>query len=312
MKSLDEVEPRIPIKASDLPLTITQRGSYYLTQDINFTDTTHNVITVGCNDVTIDLMGYTLKGPVSGTYSGIYINGRTNVEVRNGTVRDFSNGIIETGQSKGHQVVNVRAISNTVYGICLGGLGHLVKDCTAVENVLGIAVGTGSTVTGNTASYNSGSGISASWSTVTGNTASYNSGGISATWSTVAGNTASYNSEYGIDVGNASTVTGNTANYNTQDGIRFYANNLVTDNTCCYNGNGGDGAGIHAIGYRNRIEGNNVSSNDRGIDVDDANNLIVKNSATGNTTEYDIVGGNKVGTISTDPTTATAWANFDL
>ncbi|MHC4666289.1 MAG: hypothetical protein ACYS9T_10095 [Planctomycetota bacterium] len=30
MKTLDEVEPRIPIHASDLPLTITEPSSYYL------------------------------------------------------------------------------------------------------------------------------------------------------------------------------------------------------------------------------------------------------------------------------------------
>ena len=100
MKSLDEVEPRIPIKASDLPLTITQRGSYYLTQDVNFTDTAHHAITVECNDVTIDLKGYTITGPNSTSYHGIYMNGRTNVEVRNGTVRDFYNGIYETPQQR--------------------------------------------------------------------------------------------------------------------------------------------------------------------------------------------------------------------
>ena len=62
----------------------------------------------------------------------------------------------------------------------------------------------------------------------------------------------------------------------------------------------------------NRIEGNHVTANDRGIDVDSSSNLIVKNSSKGNTTEYDIGGGNKVGTTSTDPTTAGPWDNFDF
>ena len=34
MKTLDEVEPRIPISQADIPLTISSSGSYYLTEDI--------------------------------------------------------------------------------------------------------------------------------------------------------------------------------------------------------------------------------------------------------------------------------------
>jgi len=273
MKSLDEVEPRIPIKASNLPLTITQRGSYYLTQDVNFTDTAHNAITVECNDVTIDLMGYAITGPNSTSYHGIYMNGRTNVEIRNGTVRDFMNGVKENLSSKGHRVINIRAVSNSDTGIYLNGMSHLIKDCTAVENGSGIYANAGSTVTGNTASYNGG---------------------------------------YGIFAWGGCMVTGNTAAYNTGDGIYVATGNSVTDNVCCVNGANGDGAGIHvALASGNRVEGNCVMGNDRGIDVDGPNNLIVKNSAVSNTVEYDIVGGNKVGTISTDPTTANAWANFD-
>ncbi len=37
MKTLNEVEPRIPISQADIPLTISTRGSYYLTED----DTIH-------------------------------------------------------------------------------------------------------------------------------------------------------------------------------------------------------------------------------------------------------------------------------
>jgi parallel beta-helix repeat protein len=340
MKSLDEVEPRIPIKASSLPLHITQPGSYYLTQDINFTQA-HDAISVECNDVTIDLMGYTLKGPHA-NYTGIYITGRKNVEIRNGTVRDFIVGIAEGSTAgRGHRVINIRAISNTYEGIYLSSSGNLVNDCAATENGgNGIyALGSDSTITGNTVSYNSGSGIYATnGSTITGNTASYNgirgihAGGNGSivtgntvsnnsadgiyvdNGSTIAGNTASYNSGSGICVpgGGGSRITGNMAAHNTQDGIKVYAHNTVADNTFNYNGESGDGAGIHATGTGNRIEGNHVSCNDRGIDVDSTTNLIVKNSAKDNTVGYDIVVGNKVGTITNDPTIATAWANFDF
>ena len=95
MKTLDEVEPRVAIHASDLPLTITEPNSYYLAENINFTDDVNNAITIEADNVTIDLMGYSLIGPGSGTNYGIYMDERSNVEIRNGTVRDFYYGIRE-------------------------------------------------------------------------------------------------------------------------------------------------------------------------------------------------------------------------
>ena len=161
MKTLDEVEPRIPISQSDIPLTINESGSYYFTEDINSADT---AITVAADDVTIDLAGFTLAGPDSGTNYGIYMSGRSNVEIRNGTVRDFYYGIYENSSSglAGHRVIDVRALSNGPIGIYLGSKNNLVKDCTASDNgtsaagyVYGIYANAGSTVTGNTA-YNNG------------------------------------------------------------------------------------------------------------------------------------------------------------
>jgi parallel beta-helix repeat protein len=360
MKTLDEVEPRVPIHASDLPLTITEPNSYYLVEDVNFTDDANHAITIESNDVTIDLMGYTLKGPDSGNKSGIYMDVRTNVEVRNGTVRDFGSGAIFAlgSSSNSHRVINIRALSNR-YGFVLYGWGHLVKDCTAAENGdkgimsdvgstvtgnisynnngLGIYAGTNSTVSGNTCNgngnhgiqtgsactvsdnscyYNDQDGLSTNLGcTVTGNTCLGNlDDGIDTRYGcTVTGNTCYDNDNDGINVGRGSTVIGNTVCSNTGDGISVSLKCKVIDNTCYNNGYaGGSGAGIHAVSLQNRIEGNHVTDNDRGIDVDDVNNLIVKNSATGNTTEYDIVAGNKVGTISADPTIAGPWDNFDF
>jgi hypothetical protein len=42
---------------------------------------------------------------------------------------------------------------------------------------------------------------------------------------------------------------------------------------------------------------NNVTSNDRGIDVDGTGNVIIKNTASGNTTNYDIVADNRYGQV---------------
>ncbi len=159
MKTLDEVEPRIPISQSDIPLTINESGSYYFTEDI---DSAGTAITVAVDDVTIDLAGFTLAGPDSGSNYGIHMSGRSNVEIRNGTVRDFYYGIYEDSSGQGHRVIDVRALSNVRSGIYLVSKNNLVKDCTASDNgtsaagyAYGIYAGSGSTVTGNTA-YNNG------------------------------------------------------------------------------------------------------------------------------------------------------------
>ena len=267
MKTLDEVEPRIPIQSlsgdSTAEYKITQSGSYYLTGDVNVVSTAKHGIYVDVDDVTIDLMGYTLKGPDSGTGYGIYMYSRTNVEIRNGTVRDFYYGIFENGSGRGHRVIGVRAVSNGNYGIYHSGSCHLVKDCTAVENVsVGIVAGYGCTVTGNTAYDNGDNGINVGTGcTVTGNTA-YDNGarGIN-TYSgcTVTGNTAHSNGGNGISVGNGSTVTGNTAYVNQGNGILTEYGSTVSGNTARSNGSFGISPGGQCLVDGNTAYANNQS-----------------------------------------------------
>ena len=283
----------IPITQADMPLTITQNGSYYLTEDVNSSGT---AITVAVDDVTIDLCGYAVVGQDSGTNYGIYMNGRSNVEIRNGTVRDFCYGIYETSSGQSHRIINVRIISNTQRGIHLGGSGHLVKDCTVSENgtsatssVYGIrATGNGCTVTGNTV-YNNGYsangyvyGINVyTGSTVTCNTVCNNGYSANYVESIRAGNgcrmmenTVSNNGTeasgfvYGINVGNGSTVTGNTARNNGDSaggnvwGIYANTGSTVTGNTAYDNGDdaGGNVYGIR-LGSYSLVDQNTAYSN---------------------------------------------------
>lgn len=240
MKTLDQVEPRIPISQADIPKTINTPGSYYLTEDVSSAGT---AITIIVDDVTIDLAGFSLVG--SGSDYGICMNGRSNVEIRNGTVRNFWCGIYEVSSNgRGHRVIDVRAISNGSRGIYLPGSGHLVRGCTAGNNgtsatspVYGIYTGGGSTITGNTAHHNGTLapnavyGISASsGSTITGNTA-YNNG--SSATGTV----------YGIYANIGSTVTGNTA-YDNGTGASgnvygiYLAGNCLVDQNTAYSNDG--------------------------------------------------------------------------
>ena len=82
----------------------------------------------------------------------------------------------------------------------------------------------------------------------------------------------------------------------------------------------------HWWGCRHRIEGNSVTDSPIGLEVDFAGNLIIGNSASGNTSNYEIVVGNKVGVIVDAPDsvaisgstggagvgTTNSWANFSF
>ena len=154
-------------------------------------------------------------------------------------------------------------------------------------------------------------------------------GSIPVTRSTISDCSAYNNTDKGFVIGNNSTISGCSASYNTDDGIWANSDSTITGNTCESNGyNAGDGAGIYVSGADNRIDSNNVTDNDRGIDVDNSGNLIIRNSASGNTTNYVIAADNRYGPIiditasgtppvsgsSASSTTATThpWANFSF
>jgi len=122
-------------KITKLPYPITAPGYYYLTGNLSYTG---NAITVNANDVTIDLMGFSLTGPGTGGPIGITING-SNVEVRNGTVSGWYIGIWGEGPSNA-RVINARANGN-IYGIWLNGNNHLIKGCMASQGTFGAGVG---------------------------------------------------------------------------------------------------------------------------------------------------------------------------
>ncbi len=279
LKPLSSGDPRTPIRQADIPLTITQPGSYYLAENITAVQT---AITIDTDNVTLDLCGFQLKGPNSGKQCGVLMGSRSNVEIRNGTICNFYQAIYEVRDTgKNHRVVNIRAVSNKNSGIYLTGQGHLVEGCTVSENgtacsetAFGIRTGRGCTVTGNVLFNNGHScagevhAINAGFgSTVTGNTVRSNGTsaagqvyGISAGKScTVSGNTVDFNgtsatgaSVIGITAEEWSTVLGNTASNNgsqatgtTVKGIHLGGNNFVSHNTACNNTGTKGGENLH-------------------------------------------------------------------
>ena len=150
-------------KINSLPATISSSGFYFIDKDLSCIVTDQHGITITADNVTLDLMEFSLIGPGgSSTFDGIYMNTRTNVEIRNGTIRNFARyGIFEGNTAGiGHRIINIRVKDNQSTGICLWGKGNLVEKCTAVDNnENGIYTGYGSTVIGNTCYSNTGFGL---------------------------------------------------------------------------------------------------------------------------------------------------------
>src|SRR4029079_116321 len=78
MRTLDQIEPRVPINATNTPgdadslFRITQPGSYYFMGNITGVASKHG-IEVAASNVTIDMRGCELAG-VAGSLSGFDLN----------------------------------------------------------------------------------------------------------------------------------------------------------------------------------------------------------------------------------------------
>jgi len=85
--------PKILLQ-KDVPITITEPGSYQLGSNLKVINRNVTAITVAADNVTIDLAGFTIEGPLAGPVgdgSGIITSTtmNNNVLVRNGVVRGF-------------------------------------------------------------------------------------------------------------------------------------------------------------------------------------------------------------------------------
>jgi parallel beta-helix repeat protein len=262
--------------------------------------------------------------------NGIAAASATNSVFRDLRLSDnFDNGLV-TGA--GVLVVDCVA-DNNIVGLSVGA-GSTIRSCTVSNNLSdGISTGGGCTITSCTARGNNGNGILASngcsvvactaigniagngiqagaQSVVRDSASSGNSGAgikVSGDRSIVESCSADSNSGMGIVAagnGTGTVIRKCSAADNLSDGINAYRNCLIIDNLSTGNGNGAPfAAGIHVTSFGNRIEGNVVSTNDTGILIDQSGtaNLVFRNTATGNTKQFDILANNKVGIIVSPP-----------
>ena len=279
--------PSGPVLQSDaqpipnLPYTISESGSYCLTQNLIHTDQYTNAIEVNADNVTIDLCGYSIIGPTAThneTCSGIYMNGCKNVEIRNGTITNFpNNGIFEadTGvipEASGHRVIDVRVTLIGAHGIVLWGSNHTVRDCTVTQTQIDLEQGFGGITCG-------------SMSAVIGNVVSEsNIIGIRAGIGCMIRDNTLGNCAYGIIPESGSSVIDNIISFMAVDGIwiRDVEGCLIKGNTL----RGNQRNGINMEGFDNVIEENLVTLSESGIYFVYAENVYANNRALFNGTNY--------------------------
>lgn len=246
---------RVPVSAGG---TITAAGSYYLTEDI--TASSGTVITIGANDVTLDLNGHTITVPSAGTgiycaYSnsritnghvvggqyGVYLDassntiisarvdhmvlsGQTSYAIRAEGVHGFYQVTVEdnTVASASHQGIRL-------YNIYGGALcRNRVTNCGS-HGIL-VSSGIGLNISGNTSAGNGQDGMflqSCDDCAITANTSSnngYSGFDMDTTWDCrLFGNTASKNSSNGFNLSydTWSSLDQNLAGYNSTMGFAF-------------------------------------------------------------------------------------------
>ncbi len=272
------------------PITIdaTAGHSYRLTSDLTIPNENTTGILVTAADVSVDLAGFTLRGPNSctepptscrftGTGHGIHGQEVDRVSISNGSVVGMGSFGIFSPLGDGYEIRNVRVAQNRSGGIQIVGAAAIVDGNTALRNGQdGIFVGAGGAVSGNTAYQNGLDGIHTGPGSTISDNATHQNGfnGINADLgSTVSGNSSQKNGRAGISVEFGSTVSGNTTYQNAGDGISVHIGSTIQRNTVRSNA----GFGVVIVGgidstYRENTITSNALGAFSGSGVNTGNN----------------------------------------
>ncbi|WP_395377230.1 beta strand repeat-containing protein [Marinicella sp. W31] len=315
---------------SSIPFTISQPGSYVVTQ--NLTNSVNNAdgIIIDANNVTLDLGGYTISGGSINSDDGIVVLGdQDNIYIYNGHV-DGWNGDGINALNADNSIFEKLTVSNNDGDGLVADFNASISYVTALANGLdGIEGDDGTVIVFSTASENGDNGIQTSEGSVVAHSTAFDnlSDGIDvgagssvfnsavsdneifgvdlALGGTVQGSSAYDNLRNGFDIASASVVRGNIASLNGGDpdtntpesnrnGFRTFANSWLIENKAHEN----DGSGIRIQSTDCLVEGNNVTDNDiTGIFVSSSGSFIVNNTASGNVVNYDIITTSTFGPI---------------
>ena len=283
----------------------------------------------------------------NGTVQG-WADGGVRTDLATSTLAEklrLSGNVGATGLALGNGSARDCVASSNATGFVVGN-GAEIKDCTATANTTGFTAGDRTMISSCIATVNTGAGFNCgSFVTIIDSTSSRNgSTGITVgDDSSVIHCNSSRNVAVGTSIGGAGIFAGSgctiadcTAGNNQFDGISFgfgtigstvrsctaEANGsagITVDSTCQVVGNTCDANhfGIDASSNGNRIDGNSCSGNTvRGYSMSGNNNLIVRNSAHGNATNYSFPGSATASGPIVDMTaggtiaSTSPWANF--
>ena len=149
--------PKILLQ-KDVPITITKPGSYQLGSNLKVTDPYVDAISIDSDNVTIDLAGFTIEGPLvgaTGNGSGIDTRGgknynHNNLVVRNGAVRGFYEhpAACVNLQGRSNRVEDLRIDHCPGLAAYVGDSG-VVTRCHISESGAGVDLGPSSTAVDN-------------------------------------------------------------------------------------------------------------------------------------------------------------------
>ncbi len=151
-----------------LPYTISASGVYVLDSNLNSNLTTGSLITINASNVTLDMQGFYIAGPVGVSNqdtAGIYANESANLVIKNGTIAYCNVGvqILGNGQANTNavnaQVDNMRVtfcyntgidLENVLASRITNSQVSHIGFTGSGDNVFGIdAIGAGMTIQGN-------------------------------------------------------------------------------------------------------------------------------------------------------------------
>jgi parallel beta-helix repeat protein len=237
------------------PISTVDNVTYTLTGNIN------DSIVIERDNIVVDGALYTMEGIGIGSGNGIILSGRTNVTVKNMTIRAFDH-CIGLVSSSSHNTISGNNITTSY------GLGYALFLTDSSSNII-----SGNNIT------NSGGGIlldNSAGNSISGNNIIANIGfgiyfDIYSDNNTISGNNITSNGIYGIGiyVSSFNSISSNNVTANNFDGIDLGVSssyNSVSGNNVTNNGNVGIELGSSS-NHNNNVSENNVANNSFGISI---------------------------------------------